>query len=189
MRIGNNHAGVDGEGLASHDPFFHAARQHGFEQLAQQIALAKAAMSVLGKRRMIGNLGVEPQSAEPAIGQIEIDLLAQPTLGTNAEAVADDEHPDHQLRINRGPPHVAIVGPQMRPNLGQVDETVDLAQQVIVRDAPLQTEAVEQRLLHHPPFAHHRPNLLHHQKRISPGRRDQADFNGIGRDRMVQRHQ
>jgi hypothetical protein len=49
----------------------------------------------------------------------------------------------------------------MRPNLGQVDETVDLAQQVIVRDPPLQTEAVKQRLLHHPPLAHHRPNLLH----------------------------
>jgi hypothetical protein len=42
-----------------------------------------------------------------------MDLLAQPTLRTNAEAVADDEHPDHQLRINRGPPNVAIVGPQM----------------------------------------------------------------------------
>jgi hypothetical protein len=26
---------------------------------------------------------------------------------------------------------------------------------------PLKAEAVEQRLLHHPPFAHHRPNLLH----------------------------
>jgi hypothetical protein len=49
----------------------------------------------------------------------------------------------------------------VRTNLGQVDKTVDLAQQVIVRDAPLKAEAVEQRLLHHPPFAHHRPNLLH----------------------------
>jgi hypothetical protein len=61
-----------------------------------------------------------------------MDLLAQPTLRTNAQAVADDEHPDHQLRINRGPPHVARVGPQMRPNLGQVDEPVDLAKQVTV---------------------------------------------------------
>jgi hypothetical protein len=26
---------------------------------------------------------------------------------------------------------------------------------------PLKAEAVQQRLLHHPPFAHHRPNLLH----------------------------
>src|SRR6185295_247964 len=70
---------------------------------------------------MIGDVGIEPQSTEPAIGQIEMDLLAQPTLRTNAEAIADDEHPDHQLRVNRGPPHVAIVGPQMRPSLRRVE--------------------------------------------------------------------
>jgi hypothetical protein len=152
---------VDCKGLASHDPFLHAARHHRLEQLAQQIALAKTTVAVLGKRRMIWNIAIEPQSTKPAIGQIEMDLLAQPTLRTNAQAVADDEHPDHQLRINRGPPHVAIVGPQMRPNLGQVDEPIDLAKQVTVRDMPLKAEAVEQRLLHHPPFAHHLPNLLH----------------------------
>ena len=64
----------------------------------------------------------------------------------------------------------------MRPNLGQVDETVDLAQQVIVRDALLETEAVEQRLLHHSPFARHRPILRTQQKRISARRLDQAEF-------------
>jgi hypothetical protein len=32
---------------------------------------------------------------------------------------------------------------------------------LIVRHVPLQAEAIEQRLLHHSPFAHHRPNLLH----------------------------
>jgi hypothetical protein len=30
---------------------------------------------------------------------------------------------------------------------------------VIVGDMPLKAEAVEQRLLHHPPLAHHPPNL------------------------------
>src|SRR5580698_8693863 len=50
---------------------------------------------------------------------------------------------------------------QMRPNLRKVDEPIDLAKQVIVGDMPLEAEAVEQRLLHHPRFAHHRPNLLH----------------------------
>ena len=53
-----------------------------------------------------------------------MDLLTQPTLRTNAEAVADDEHPDHQPRIDRWPPDVAIIGPQVRPNLGQVDKPV-----------------------------------------------------------------
>ena len=47
----------------------------------------------------------------------------------------------------------------MRPNRSQVDKMVDLAQQVIARDVAFKAEAIEQRLLHHPPLAHHRPNL------------------------------
>jgi hypothetical protein len=64
MRIGHDYAGVDGEGLTSHDPFLHAARQHGLEQLSQKIALAEAAVAVLGKCRMIRNLAVETQATE-----------------------------------------------------------------------------------------------------------------------------
>ena len=60
MRIGNNHAGVNCKGLASHDPFFHVARHHCLEQLAKEIALAEAPVAVLGKRRMIGDVGIEP---------------------------------------------------------------------------------------------------------------------------------
>jgi hypothetical protein len=44
--------------------------------MAQQVALAEAAMMVLREGRMIGNLAVEAQSTEPAIGQIEMDFLA-----------------------------------------------------------------------------------------------------------------
>src|SRR5271157_5750996 len=36
---------------------------------------------------------------------------------------------------------------------------------MIVRDMPLESEALEQRLLHHPPRAHHRPNLLNPTRR------------------------
>jgi hypothetical protein len=43
----------------------------------------------------------------------------------------------------------------VRPQAGQIDKTVDLAKQVIVGDMPLNAKAVEQRLLHHSPFAHH----------------------------------
>jgi hypothetical protein len=96
---------------------------------------------------MIGNVAVEPQSTEPAVRQIGMDLLAQPPLRANAEAIANDAHPDHQLGIDRGPPDVAIVGAQVRANLGQVDEPVDLAKQVTVGDVPLQAEAIKQRLL------------------------------------------
>jgi hypothetical protein len=52
------------EGLASHDSFFHAARHNGLEQLAQKIALAKAAVAVLGKRRMVGDVAIETQATK-----------------------------------------------------------------------------------------------------------------------------
>ncbi len=131
---------------------------------------------------MVGNVAVQTQSAEPPIGQIEVDLLAQPPLGANPKAVADEQYPHHQLRINRGASNVAVIGLEMRPNAGKVDETVDPAQHVIIRDVPFQAEAVEQRLLHHPPLAHHRPNLLPlgegNQRRT---RQSSEFFNKIGR--------
>jgi hypothetical protein len=43
----------------------------------------------------------------------------------------------------------------MRPNLRQIDDAIDLAQEVVFRDMTLKVEAIEQRLLHHPPLAHH----------------------------------
>jgi hypothetical protein len=73
MRVGHDHARVDRECLASHQPFLHAARHHRLEQLAQQIALAKTAVTVLGKGRMVRDIAVKPQPAEPTVGQIEVD--------------------------------------------------------------------------------------------------------------------
>jgi hypothetical protein len=76
MRVRHDYTGVDREGFAPDDPFFHAAPHHGLEQLAQKIALAEAAVAVLGERRMIGDVAVEPQATKPPIGQIEVDLVA-----------------------------------------------------------------------------------------------------------------
>jgi hypothetical protein len=64
MGVGHDDAGVDREGLAPHDPFLHAAPHHALEQPTQCIALAKAPVSVLRERRMIGNVAVETQSTE-----------------------------------------------------------------------------------------------------------------------------
>jgi hypothetical protein len=55
-------------------------RDHRLEQFPKQITLAEAAMSVLGERRIVRNVAVEPQAAEPAIGQIKVNLIAKPPL-------------------------------------------------------------------------------------------------------------
>ena len=64
----------------------------------------------------------------------------------------------------------------MRPNFRQIDEAVDLAQEVIVRDMTLKAEAVEQRLLHHRPFAHHRVSPRFTVKSESAARHRGSDF-------------
>ena len=73
MRVRHDDAGVDRESFASHDPFLDATRNCGLKQLAQEIALTKPAVAVLGGGRMIGNVAVEPQATEPPVSQIEVD--------------------------------------------------------------------------------------------------------------------
>ena len=51
---------------------------------------------------------------------------AKPSLGPHAEALANDQHTHHQLRVDRRPPNVTVVRLEVRPNLSQVDEAVDL---------------------------------------------------------------
>lgn len=64
---------------------------------------------------MIRHIAFQAEPAEPPIGEVQMHLLTQPTLGTDAEAVAYDQHADHQFWINRGPPDLAIERPQVGP--------------------------------------------------------------------------
>src|SRR5689334_5662483 len=96
---------------------------------------------------MVGHFAVEPQATEPAICQIEVNLLAKPPLGADAEAIADQQHPDHQLGINRGPTQLAVERSELAAHPAQVNEAVDRAQQMSNRNVPLQRELIEQRSL------------------------------------------
>jgi hypothetical protein len=60
-------------------------------------------MPVLGESRVIRHRTLQAEPAEPPVGQIEVNFIAQTPLRSDPEAVADQEHPDHQFEINRGP--------------------------------------------------------------------------------------
>jgi hypothetical protein len=120
-------AGVDREAFPADQPLTNAAPQHRLKHASQQIALAEAAMSVLRKGRMVGYVAVEPESAEPAVCQVEMNLLTKSSLGADAEAVADDQHPDHQFGIDRGPPNGAVKRCQLPPQLTKLHEPIDRA--------------------------------------------------------------
>ena len=85
---------------------------------------------------MVRNVAVEPEAAEPAVRQIEVNLLAQTPLGADTEAVSHDQHPDHQLGIDRGSANGAVERRHLPPQLAELNEPIDRAQQMIGRNVP-----------------------------------------------------
>ena len=96
---------------------------------------------------MIGDIAVEPEPAEPPVRQIEVDLFAETPLGADAEAIADDQHPDHQLGSDRWATHRAIERRELAAQFRQLDKAVDRPQQMIRRHMRIEREVVEQHTL------------------------------------------
>jgi very-short-patch-repair endonuclease len=84
-----------------------------------------------------------------------VDLVAQPSLRADAEAVADNQHADHQLGINRGTSRAAVEWRQLSPYVANFDERVDRPQKVIRRNMPFERELIEQPSLFDLPMSHH----------------------------------
>jgi hypothetical protein len=78
--IGADQAGIDREAFYPHQSFSHAALDGHLEELAQQVAVAEPAVPVLGEGGVIGHRPLEIEPAEPAIGEVEMHLLAQAAL-------------------------------------------------------------------------------------------------------------
>ena len=84
-------------------PFGHAAPDHGLEQLAQEIAVAEPAVPVLGEGGVVGDVPLQNEAAEPAVGQVEVDLFAPPPLGSAKNGVSGAKT-GLQLRSGNCPP-------------------------------------------------------------------------------------
>jgi hypothetical protein len=112
-------------------------------------------MPILGKRRVIRHRSIQAEPTEPSVGQIEVNLIAQAPLRSDAETVTDQEHPDHQLRIDRRPADDTIEGCQISPDLLKVDKPVDRPQQVVGGDMLVERKLIEQCSLFDLPMPHH----------------------------------
>src|SRR5215217_1301481 len=97
-------AAINGKAFATDQTFRDAAAEDGLEQPPKQIALPEAPVPVLREGRVIGHPTVQPELTKPAVGEVEVHFFAKPPLGADAETVTDDQHPDHQLGVDRGPP-------------------------------------------------------------------------------------
>ena len=101
-------AGIDRKTFSANQSLVDAAAQDGIKQSSQQIALSEATVAVLREGRMVGDVAIKPKAAKPAIRQVQVDLFAQAPLGSNAKAVSNQQHPDHQFGGDRGTPDHAV---------------------------------------------------------------------------------
>jgi hypothetical protein len=108
---------------------------------------------------MIGDVVLDAEATEPAIGEVELDLAAQRAFRADGEHVADDEHPNHQHRIDRRSSGMRIVRRQPGPNPRQIKNASNGAPQVIVRNHRFEVERIEQLplILAYPPHHHAAP--------------------------------
>ena len=148
-------ARIDGKAVAPDQSFSHAALHCRLEQSTQQVALTKATVPVLREGRVIRHVTIQPEPAEPPICEIEVHLLAQAPFRSDADTVADDEHPDHQLRINRRPPCLTVKRRQLTTQIAESDEAINRPQYMILRNVAFEGEAVEQSSLFDLPWSHH----------------------------------
>src|SRR6185312_9097578 len=85
---------------------------------------------VTAKYRVIGNLVFDTELAEPAIGKVNLNLSANPSLGADRKHIADQQHPDHQHRINRRPTSVRVIRRELLVHPTQIEQPVDLPDQM-----------------------------------------------------------
>jgi len=114
--------------------------------------------SVLREGRMVRNLVVEVEPAEPPIGQMQLDFLGQLALRAQAIAVANNQHPHHQLGIHRWPPDLAVIRLQLRAHTVQYRRHKDInaSEQVLLRNAIFEPKLIEQTRLIASLLPHHR---------------------------------
>lgn len=123
-------------------PLCHAAPDHGLEQLLQQIAVREAAMPILGERRVVRHLAIEPEPAETAVVEVQVNLLAR----SSAE-IARCHQPGSRLLKQTSAPAKKVLASGVRL-LGKSGK-------VAAQNGAMFQSSVRRR----PPWQHNRPGV------------------------------
>src|SRR5262249_15300100 len=111
---------------AAAQPSRDALRHHALEHPAQGIALAKAVMSCAAEHRMVGDTVLDTELAEPTVGKVHLHLSADTPLRADRKHVTNDQHPDHQYRIDRGSACMRVIRCKLLVHPIQVEHRIDL---------------------------------------------------------------
>ena len=140
VSVSCDQTGINRKALTTDKTSPNAGRHDAFEYTAKNIMAAKALVAGAREGGVIWNFVLDAEAAEPAIGEVDLDFPAQRPLGADAENVADDEQPDHQLGINRWPAHLWVVGRQLSANPREVQHRGDRADLMVLRHGVFKIE-------------------------------------------------
>ena len=143
---------------------------------------------------MIGDRAFDRQAAEPAIGHVDLKFQTKLALATDCENITDDQHPQHQLGIDRRSAGVTVIRRQFFTYPAQVQDRVELAHQVVGWNQFIKTVRIEKLILIRLQPPHHQSILRqiatrtesHYQNQIKsefcnriPPRPDLADDTSV----------
>src|ERR1043165_6142202 len=97
--------------------------------MRRKISLSQALLARTREHRVIRYLVLKAKPTEPTIGEVELDLAAQHTFRADGKHVANNQHPDHQHRIDRRSSGMRIVRRQLGPNPRQIENAGNGAHQ------------------------------------------------------------
>src|SRR5471030_2676643 len=93
---------------------------------------------------MIRDGVLDAEFAKPAIGKVHLHLATDQPLRTDCKDITYDQHPDHQLRIDRRATHGRIMRCKFAAKPGQIESGIDLPHQMIFRNCVAKLKLVEQ---------------------------------------------
>src|SRR5262245_61141832 len=99
--VSYNQARIDRKPFTPDYPSRNTCLNNPLEDATEDVAVTEAFVAGPLDRRMIRDLVLDAQTAEPAVRQVDLNLPAEQPLRADGKNVANDEHPDHQHRVNR----------------------------------------------------------------------------------------
>jgi len=101
---------------------------------------------VVGAREcgVIGDLVLDAEAAEPMVGEVQLNLAAECAFRADREHIAENEHPDHQLRIDRRPPCMGVVRRQLTVDPGEIQHRCDTSNLMVIRHHRVEIERIQQ---------------------------------------------
>jgi len=92
----------------------------------------------------VRDLVVEIEPAEPAVRQMQFNFLGQLALRPQTVAVPNNQHPDHQLRVDRWPADLAVMRIELLMHIGKrrCHKYIDAPEQMVLWDTVVEAKLV-----------------------------------------------